>query len=361
MREKPDKAPLSVLIIDDCAEVEHGLIKEFTAQGHSAIGASDTHAALFRLSSGLVPDLIVTDMHIQDSVGKDPISHLRETAPQARILVYTARSEMLKEDVYRLRTSGADMVVQKGDCAELVQTVNDLKQKGWFSENPSWRRTSPHERPIEIRPALSREELMTTMPMPKFFVWWNDIKDTDTDALAAVLDGTHGEHDIQTFLEKKPILLIQHLGGGHGRWVIPQKRLGAELVTDFMIGHRNSIGFEWQAVELESPEATMFTRNGDPTSQLTHAIRQIEDWRAWLSRNQNYAARDNGHGGLGLTDIVARVPGLVLIGRRKTIDPITNDRRRQMSNDLGIHIHSYDFLLDTGRGRITALNRSLGK
>jgi len=55
---------------------------------------------------------------------------------------------------------------------------------------------------------------------------------------------------MQAFLEREPSMLLQHLGGGDGRWVIPRKRLGAEHVIDFIIGERDSAG--WQAVELKS-------------------------------------------------------------------------------------------------------------
>ncbi|MCJ7484688.1 MAG: DUF4263 domain-containing protein [Candidatus Aminicenantes bacterium] len=180
---------------------------------------------------------------------------------------------------------------------------------------------------------------------------------SDVDSFELALKSANNEHDIHSYLQNNPILLIQHLGGGHGRWVIPKLRLGAEHVTDFIIGHRHSYGFEWQALELESPKARMFTKSGDPTMQLTHAIRQIQDWRAWLQRNQDYAARTRSEHGLGLTDIVAAIPGLILIGRRIDIDPTSNDRRRQMANDLNIQIHSYDFLLSSAGDRMKALGR----
>lgn len=41
---------------------------------------------------------------------------------------------------------------------------------------------------------------------------------------------------MQTFLAEHPHLLVQYMRYGHGRWVVPQQRLGAELVTDFVIG-----------------------------------------------------------------------------------------------------------------------------
>ncbi|MFQ6002232.1 MAG: Shedu anti-phage system protein SduA domain-containing protein [Candidatus Zixiibacteriota bacterium] len=198
------------------------------------------------------------------------------------------------------------------------------------------------------------EEIIAKQPLKEFFVWWDDIAQKDVDAFHEVLNNARHESEIQTFLERDPILLIQHLGGGHGRWVVPKKRLGVQYVTDFVIGERSSYGFEWQGVELENPNAPMFTRSGDPSRQLTHAIRQIQDWRAWLQRNQNYAARSESEGGLGLIDITAKIPGLILIGRRKNVDSRTNELRRQMINDIGIMLHTYDFLIDSAQGRIKA-------
>jgi hypothetical protein len=203
----------------------------------------------------------------------------------------------------------------------------------------------------------TREEIIADDPLREFFIWWDDISEDDLESLEKVLQSALREQDLQAFLQSNPILLIQHLGGGHGRWVIPMQRLGAEHVTDFVIGHMHSFGYEWQAVELESPKSRMFTKAGDPSKELSHAIRQIQDWRAWLQRNQNYAARPKSKGGLGLTDIVSSIPGLILIGRRSDIDPATNERRRQMVNDLNIQIHSYDYLLSCTRGRIEALTR----
>ncbi|MFC1805789.1 Shedu anti-phage system protein SduA domain-containing protein [Planctomycetota bacterium] len=151
---------------------------------------------------------------------------------------------------------------------------------------------------------------------------------------------------MQRYFEDHPEFLVQVLGGGHGRWVIPQKRLGSEHVTDFLLGERHSFGYEWLAVELESPKRRMFNRSGDPSATLTHAIRQIHDWRGWLKRNQPYASRPREESGLGLPDIDCNVTGLVLIGRRDDVDPSTNELRRQMVTDLRIQIHSYDYVLD---------------
>lgn len=198
----------------------------------------------------------------------------------------------------------------------------------------------------------SREETLARDPLREFFVWWKDIKPADVRALAASLaQSSASERALQVLLEHRPLLLVQQLGGGHGRWVIPQQRLGVQYVTDFLVGEKHSGGYEWTAVELESPSAPIFTKRGDPSARLAHAVRQIQDWRAWLKRNQAYAANDRTQNGLGLRDIDPALPGLVLIGRESTTDSRTNELRRQMASDLRIQIHTYDWLLRNARGR----------
>ncbi len=197
----------------------------------------------------------------------------------------------------------------------------------------------------------SRDNVLNGDPLRDFFVWWDDIQCVDIKALKKTLESANKEEDLQKILTKKPILLVQHLGGGHGRWVLPKKKLGAEYVTDFIIGEKHSFGFDWVAVELESPKNKMFTSKGDPTKELIHAIRQIQDWRSWLKSNRDYATRDRNRKGLGLTDIDSNVPGLILIGRRGEINKSTDELRRQMVQDLNITIHTYDFLIDAATSR----------
>ena len=199
------------------------------------------------------------------------------------------------------------------------------------------------------------EKLRACDPLKDFFSRWDDVQPSDIETLRHVLNTATREEDIQQFLQKNPSLLIQHLGGGHGRWIIPKQRLGSQHVTDFMIADCDSIGFHWTAVELESPLATMFTKAGNPSATLNHAIRQIRGWRIWLSHNQNYAARPRSDDGLGLTDIDAEVPGLILMGRRATESAGTRHMRRQISRESKIEIHTFDFLLDALAGRLVSL------
>ena len=155
------------------------------------------------------------------------------------------------------------------------------------------------------------------------------------------------ERAVQSVIEEHPVLLARALGGGHGRWVIPQRRLGAEHVTDFIIGEKSSLGYEWTLVELEGPSQRMFRQNGDPSQALSHAIRQIMDWRSWLTVNLDYARSSRASNGLGLDDIGPNSPGLILLGRRGP-EAVTKDRRRQYGRELNIRIHSIDWLFNNG-------------
>lgn len=212
---------------------------------------------------------------------------------------------------------------------------------------------------MNVREAYA--EALAKDPLREFFMPWDTTEETDVVALRTMLDGATREEDVQQFLQKNPHYLIQYLGGGHGRWVIPKKRLGSEHVTDFMIAERDSMGFHWIAVELESPLSTMFTKGGNPSAPLTHAMRQIQDWRTWLSDNQNYAARLRTEDGLGLADIHAQVPGLILMGLRATESEETRRRRRQMGRDANIEIHTFDFLVDALAGRAESLRARRAK
>jgi hypothetical protein len=198
-------------------------------------------------------------------------------------------------------------------------------------------------------------------PLGDFFAWHDEITDVDVDALTRAINQARSERPIQAFLQRKPALLVRHLGGGHGRWVIPQKRLGAEHVSDFLIGDSHSFGHDWCAVELESPTAKLFNKRGDPSAALTHALRQIQDWRIWLTKNLDYAMRSRSERGLGLTDIHPRLGGYIILGRRADSKDENNALRRQIMRDNDVEIHTYDWLIDAASGDVGWFTTEFGK
>ena len=214
-----------------------------------------------------------------------------------------------------------------------------------------------HLRLVDLPPLANVSDSLLSLPQEPI-VPWDSLTLADLRRLEQAVANASGEADLQRFLQENPSFLIQHLGGGHGRWVIPQQRLGCQFVTDFVVGERHSFGMEWHPVELESPTAKLFTKAGDLSATLNHAIRQILDWRRWLSDNLDYARKPRDQNGLGLIDIHSSSPALILIGRASSLNIQLNRLRQDLIYQLGIQIRTYDFLIEITRGRLRSSRTS---
>jgi hypothetical protein len=194
--------------------------------------------------------------------------------------------------------------------------------------------------------------------VPGQLVLWDELTRDEVAAFETALDAARDESDMQRLLEAQPRLLIQHLTAGRRSWVVPKKRLGSEHETDFVIAQKDSDGYVWTAVELERPQAKMFNKNGDPSAALTHALRQIDDWREWLSQNRDYATRPRERSGLGLTGIHPELEGIVIIGRDADFDRrATTSRRQRLERTYRVKIETYDWLLAQARDHLEALDK----
>ena len=105
------------------------------------------------------------------------------------------------------------------------------------------------------------------------------------------------EHATHRFLVGNPSLLLCLMGNWRRRilHLFSQYRLGDQLVPDLVLvgdpSTPNSVRPCVVLVELESPQGSLFTKSGDPTAALTHAMRQVRDWRIWIKRNRDYFDR----------------------------------------------------------------------
>ena len=169
------------------------------------------------------------------------------------------------------------------------------------------------------------------------------------DEFECILGDAMDERPLQTFLASFPVLLGPLAQPGGALWCLDRPRLGAEFVPDFLLASSTSIGFQWAMIELENPMEKALTKAGLPAKKLAEALRQIRDWRAWLTDNVAYARNE-----IGLKDITGNCPAFVIIGRRGSLDPKQIKIYRALSAD-GITVMSYDRLLDqmnrVARGR----------
>lgn len=114
---------------------------------------------------------------------------------------------------------------------------------------------------------------------------------------SSLLESAGDEKVVQHFLERNPCLLPGGLPvvgqGHHGAWydaVITQPALvsaRANRVPDFLWLTRDTATNYVVCIEIERPNRDWFTLDGQPTAALTHALDQINEWRAWFHTKGN--------------------------------------------------------------------------
>jgi hypothetical protein len=179
---------------------------------------------------------------------------------------------------------------------------------------------------------------------------WTDCLTPGTEPAAETVDDFEraladapDERSLQKFLASFPTLLAPLAPIGGSVWCLDRPRFGAELIPDFLLASITSIGFRWAMIELESPNEPALTKAGLPAKKLAEALKQIRDWRTWLTDNVAYA-----RGERGLKDIEPTCPAFVVIGRRAGLDPKQVKTYRALSTD-GMTVMSYDRLVEQMR------------
>lgn len=81
-----DTAGKTVLVVDDEPLVRRTVARALERLGHTVHTASAGGEALALLDGGLVPDLIVSDVMMDDMVGPQFVATAREASPDLRVL-----------------------------------------------------------------------------------------------------------------------------------------------------------------------------------------------------------------------------------------------------------------------------------
>jgi hypothetical protein len=169
----------------------------------------------------------------------------------------------------------------------------------------------------------------------------------DRKEFASLVESGPKEQAIQAFLETHPVLLLHAMLDGF-------YPVGSEYEADFAYCNGNSMGVWWTFVELERADVPLFNKSGDPSKYLTHAVRQVLDWQAWVSDHEEYACSqlmrllDDHPLQWHWRDTFRRLcNGLIVIGRRAGLTRQTNRLRAEMcAQNPSIEIMTYDRLFD---------------
>jgi hypothetical protein len=254
---------------------------------------------------------------------------------------------------YRIVSSiGADgMVYFLGGSGQRarIERVDVAYRAGDTSPSAAAAGKAAETRARDRRAAEDRGDTFSAVKFQQLLPWRvkpREVLGRDVDALRGVIETAKDEAPIQLFLQDRAHLLALLLAGAHHRWVVPQLRFGDRYVADFLMADSDSSGIRWQLVELESPRAKPLTKGGEWRKEARHAIHQIEQWRHYLRENVDTARKPRDREGLGLVDIEAGVPGLILVGRRSMVVDEPAWMRRSVAMASGVEIHTYDWLLE---------------
>lgn len=129
-------------------------------------------------------------------------------------------------------------------------------------------------------------------------------------------------------------------------------KLGECFETDFAFVHADSTGACWLFIELERADVKLFNKNGDMSSHLSHAFRQITDWKSWIKDHKAYAESRLGklQKSAGIykdVEFCVDPEFIIIIGRRSTLTEDCNRRRIEICNsDRRLKIMTYDRLIE---------------
>ncbi|MEO8327522.1 MAG: Shedu anti-phage system protein SduA domain-containing protein [Nitrospirota bacterium] len=146
--------------------------------------------------------------------------------------------------------------------------------------------------------------------------------------------------------------------GHHEAYLFPEFQLGNSYKPDYLLVGKNSGGWEFLFVELESPTELITMANGELGSAFRKGIAQIEDWMGWLETYYGSLKEtfDKCKGAnVNLPDEFSRLDTtrlhyVVIAGRRKNFLPKTYQKRRRKQNKILI-LH-YDNLVDPSQNLI---------
>jgi hypothetical protein len=148
------------------------------------------------------------------------------------------------------------------------------------------------KRSLEIKNTKDLPTPEMKEPWPENYVeWWKPRDPELFGQFERIVNEAEDERPLQAFFTEHPYLLALAFRV-HRCWVFPKPRLvgGGKYIPDFLLCDRNSLGYHWTLIELESPKMEA-TNEGESVSKVCHhAVQQILDYRRWL--------RDNAHSGL---------------------------------------------------------------
>lgn len=193
-------------------------------------------------------------------------------------------------------------------------------------------------------------------PPVDFFVSEHNLTGTQCREFRYLVEHDSKEREIDGYLRNNKEIISNMLTftrtGHHGSWIIPQQLVRPSqgpvnkgLIPDYLVGGRNSDGFQWGVFELKGADDSLFSEtNGSLrfSRSLNHGIVQLLEYLNYCTSAQSYLRDTLNLSGFGTAF------GYILIGREHEL---TENRRRQELKAAWnacvprLQIRTYDALL----------------
>ena len=192
------------------------------------------------------------------------------------------------------------------------------------------------------------------------------------DYKALIERDTTTERDVLNFIrEKQAYFIIASIMTGfgynfghHKAFIFKEFELPPNYIVDFLIVGKNSGGFEFIFVELESVYGQIINKDGDYGTNIRKGLNQINDWDSWI--DSNYSTLKLVYDKyLGTIEQLprefmeldkSRIHYVVVVGRRKDYTRKTYQLRRKLLKTSNIQLLHYDNLIDSSEFLVVKKN-----
>lgn len=160
--------------------------------------------------------------------------------------------------------------------------------------------------------------------------------------------GVHEKRDVHGFVNAHTFVLFPNPDAVASEVPIG---LGTEYRIDFIVQRPDG---SFLLVEIENPQAQLFTKAGEFGATVNHALRQVEDWQEWIEANLPTVER--------YYPSIRSPEAWVIAGRdRGLADPERRRLARRNINMRGrVAIRTYDDLLRDARAYVRSIGRAFG-
>lgn len=189
-----------------------------------------------------------------------------------------------------------------------------------------------------------------------------NVDQTNEKFIDLVSDSSSTERDILRYINHTPAFHIigsilrgcSYRLGHHNAYLFPEFPLGTSYQADYLIVGNKSGGYEFVFVELEAPNGSITTNNGELGTTFRKGIAQVNNWNRWLQENygslSEYFEKHIKHGDTLPREFVkydsSRIHFVVVAGMRKDFSDTTYRIAREHRDKQNIQLLHYDNLYD---------------